>query len=135
MSYKLGQEQGIKWATKLLLGKLSAGLELSTDSVDVTNDTSAGFKEHLPSDLGGTVSFSAVYDPAATVGQGCEDLKADWLSKSIKALTFGGLVTGDKITSANAFITKFSQSAKHGDKITCDVTFQLTGAITNTTSA
>lgn len=130
MAYKLGNEMAIKWATKLLLGKLSAGFEGSTDSVDVTNDSSAGWKESLPGDKGGSVSFSAVYDPAAAVGQGCDDLEADWIAGTIRTLAYGGTVAGDKILSASAYISKFSKSGSHGDKAACDVTFQITGAIT-----
>ena len=130
MSFKKGSEIGIKWATKLLLGKLNSGLDLSADTIDTTNDDGAGFKTSLPGDIGGSISFSGVYDPAALTGQGAEDLKSDWLAKSIKAITFGGLVTGDKIISGTAYITKFSQSAPHTDKASFDVTFQLTGAIT-----
>jgi len=129
MSYKKGDELAVKWATKLLLGKLSASFEGSTDSIDTTNDDSAGFKSSLPGDIGGSVSFSAIYDPAAVAGQGCEDLKADWLAKTVKTLVFGGTTVGDDIVSASAYISKFSQSASHGDKSTCDITFQITGAI------
>lgn len=135
MAYKKGSEIAIKWATKILLGKLSASLEMSTDSIDVTNDTSNGFKESLPGDLGATVSFSGVYDPAAAVGQGCEDLRADWLAKTTRVLLFGGTVTGDKTTSATAYISKLSQSAGHTDKAAFDVTFTITGAITFGVSA
>lgn len=130
MAYKKGDELAVKWATKLLLGKLSAGFEGSTDAIDTTNDDSAGFKSSLPGDIGGSVSFSAIYDPAAAAGQGTEDLKADWLAKTVKPIIFGGTTVGDDVFSANAWISKFSQSANHGDKSTCDVTFQITGPIT-----
>jgi predicted secreted protein len=135
MGYKLGSEIAIKWNDKLLLGKLSAGFEGSTDSVDVTNDTSAGWKESLPGDKGGSVSFSAVYDPEATTGQGCDDLEADWIAGTVRTLAYGGTTTGDKIITASAYITKFSRSGSHGDKATCDVTFQITGPITPGTVA
>ena len=134
MSYKKGEEIAVKWNTKLLLGKLAAGFEGSTDVIDTTNDDSAGFKSSLPGDIGGTVSFSAIYDPAAAVGQGCSDLEADWLSKVVHALIYGGTTTGDKIKSFNAYITKCSEGAKHGDKVTFDVTFQITGPITSSTA-
>ena len=129
MGYKKGDELAIKWDAKLLLGKLSAGFEGSTDTIDCTNDGSAGFKESLPGDIGGSVSFSSVYDPAAIAGGGVEDLKTAWLAKTVKALIFGGTAVADKIITVNAYITKFSMSANHGDKVTADVTFQITGPI------
>jgi len=129
MSYKKGEELALKWNAKLMLGKLSANFEGSTDAVDTTNDDSAGFKSSLPGDIGGSVGFSGVYDPAAAVGQGIEDLKADWLAKTVHSLIFGGVTAGDDITTVQAWISKFSLSAKHGDKVTADVTFQITGAI------
>jgi len=86
-------------------------------------------RQPLPGDIGGSVSFSAVYDPAALTGQGVEDLKADWLAKTVRPLVFGGTVIGDKIITVQAWISKFSMSAKHADKVTADVTFQITGAI------
>ena len=135
MSYKKGDEIAIKWNGKLLLGKLSAGFEGSTDSVDVTNDSSAGWKESLPGDKGGSVSFSAVYDPTAAVGQGCDDLEADWIAGTIRTIIYGGTTAGDKIKTASAYISKYSGSGKYGDKVTSDVTFQITGAITPGTVA
>jgi len=129
MANQLGQQVAIKWNGKLLLGKLTAGFSGSTAVVDVTNDNSAGFKESLPGDISGTASFSAVYDPAAVTGQGCEDLRADWLSKAIHPLIFGGTTTGDHITTVTAYITKFTDTGKHGDKRTCDVTWEVTGSI------
>ena len=134
MAYQLGSQMALKWNTKIMVGKLSAGFSGSTGSADVTNDTSAGFKESLPTDLSASVSFSAVYDPAAAAGFGCEDLKADWMAKTVRTLIFGGTVTGDHITTGSAYISKFALSAKHGDKITCDVTFEMTGTFTNGTA-
>lgn len=128
MAYQLGSQMAVKWNAKLLLGKLSAGFSGSLGSADVTNDTSAGFKESLPTDLSGSVSFSGVYDPSVATGQGVEDLKIDFMAKTVRTLIFGGVVTADKITTAQAYITKFALSAKHGDKITCDVTFEFTGS-------
>ena len=129
MAYQLGSQMAIKWNAKLLLGKLSAGLTGSTAVVDTTNDTSAGFKSSLPGDISGSASFSAVYDPLAITGQGIEDLKADWLSGATHPLIFGGTTTGDHITTVTAYISKFSITAKHGDKITADVTWEFTGSI------
>jgi len=129
MAYKKGDEIAILWNNKILLGKLSAGFEGSTDVIDFTNDSSAGFKENTAGDIGGSVSFSAVYNPAAATGQGCEDLKADWLAKTVRELAFGGTAEADNVLIANAYITKWSQSAPHGDKSSVDVTFQLTGVI------
>ncbi|MCX7099918.1 MAG: hypothetical protein NTX38_00080 [Methylobacter sp.] len=129
MAYKKGEEIALKWNAKLLLGKLSGGFEGSTDAIDTTNDDSAGFKSSMPGDIGGTVSFSAVYDPAALAGQGCDDLEADWLSKAVHPLIYGGTAIGDKIKTCSAYITKIGESAKHADKVTCDVTFQITGPI------
>ena len=129
MAYQLGSQMAIKWNAKLLLGKLSAGLTGSTAVVDTTNDTSAGSKTSLPGDISGSASFSAVYDPAALTGQGVEDLKADWLAGVIHTLIFGGVNTGDHITTVTAYITKFAITAKHGDKITADITFEFTGPI------
>ena len=134
MAYQLGSQVAIKWNAHLLIGKLTAGFTGSTAVVDVTNDTSAGNKESLPGDISGSVSFSAVYDPAATTGQGCEDLRADWLSKAIHPLIFGGITTGDHITTVSAYITKFTDTGKHGDKRTCDVTWEITGAIVSGTA-
>ena len=134
MAYQLGSTVAVKWNSKLLLGKTTAGLTGSTAVVDVTNDTSAGFKESLPGDISGSVSFSAVYDPAATTGQGIEDLKADWLSKAIHPLIYGGVTTGDHITTVNAYISKFTDNGKHGDKRTADVTWEITGAIAGGTA-
>lgn len=132
MAYQLGSQMAVKWATKLLLGKLSAGFSGSLGSVDTTNDSSNGFKESLPTDLSGSVSFSGVYDPLSATGQGIEDLKADWLAKTTRPLIFGGIVTADKTTTATAYISKFALSAKHGDKITADVTFEFTGSFAST---
>lgn len=134
MAYQLGSQMALKWNAKIMVGKLAAGFSGSTGSVDVTNDTSAGFKESLPTDLSASASFSAVYDPAAAAGYGVEDLKADWMAKTVRTLIFGGTVTGDHITTGSAYISKFALSAKHGDKITADVTFEFTGAFTNGTA-
>jgi len=130
MAYQLGSTVAIKWNSKMLLGKTTAGLNLSTAVVDVTNDTSAGCKESLPGDISGTVSFSGVYDPAVATGQGIVDLQADALSKVIHPLIYGGTTTGDHITTVNAYISKFTDNGKHGDKRTADITWEITGAIT-----
>jgi len=129
MSYKKGDEIAVKWNAVLLLGKLAAGFEGSTEVIDTTNDDSAGFKTAMPGDIGGTVSFSCVYDAEAATGAGAVDLEADWLSKVVHPLVYGGTAVGDMIKTVNAFIIKCSQTGKHGDKVTYDVTFHITGPI------
>jgi hypothetical protein len=131
MAYKRGEEMVIKWKTKLLLGKLSANFDGSMKEIDVTNDSSAGFEEMLAGDLGGSVSFSGVYDPTHASGQGANDLIADFLAKGSGALTFGGATpTTDKAFTGTAYITKCAIKGSHGDKATCDVSFKFTGAYT-----
>jgi len=130
MSYKKGDEVAVKWKTHLLIAKLSANFEGSIAEIDVTNDSSAGFKESLPGDAGASVSFSAVYDPAATTGSGIDDLISDALSKSVGTLVFGGTTVGDKVFTGSAYINKFSKKAQHGDKVTADISFVITGTYT-----
>lgn len=131
MGYKRGDEVIVKWKTKLLLAKLSANFDGSLKEIDVTNDSSAGFEEMLAGDLGASVSFSNVFDPTAAVGQGANDLFADFLAKSSGPLVFGGPVAvTDKVFTGTAYITKIAMKGSHGDKVTADVTFKITGSYT-----
>ena len=130
MSYAKGDEVVLKWNSHVLVAKLTANFDGSVAEIDTTNDSSAGFKESLPGDVSGAVSFSAVYDPAATAGTGIDDLIADALAKTVHTLTFGGNTVGNKIFSGQAYINKFSRKGQHGDKQTGDVSFVFTGQYT-----
>ena len=129
MADLLGSLQAMTWNTKQLLGKKSASLDMQAAKVDTTNDDDAGFESSLPGDISGTASFTGVYDPAHATGQGIDDLEADFLAKTVAVLQFGGTTAGDVITTASAYISAFKRNGNHGEAVTADVTWTLTGQI------
>jgi hypothetical protein len=105
-------------------------------TLDITVDTAEtsvygiDWKTHLPGLAGATLSISGNYDPTAVTGI------VIVLTALIGAAAFpvvvepGGNTAGQIRHSFNALLTKYSQSAPVGGKITVSADVLVTGAVT-----
>jgi predicted secreted protein len=101
---------------------------------DITTKDSAGYRELLEGVRSGTISVSGLVDDDGAGGAGGV-LFADLDSRTAQTLVFGfDDATDDYNYSCSAFCTSLEVSAATEDNVTYSATFEITGAITETTA-
>jgi len=109
-------------------------ISISMETRDITTKDSAGYRELLEGVRSGTISVSGLIDDDGAGGAGGV-LFADLNSREVQTLVFGfDDATDDYNYSCSAFCTSLEVSAATEDNVTYSATFEITGAITETTA-
>ena len=125
-----GKNIRLKLDTVLLFGVTSTEISLEKDMIETTTFESAGAKEYIAGEGGGTISATILTDEAGTSGGTYKDLFDSWKAGDVIAFIYGGTVTGDDIYSGNCIISSLSNNNTKNEASSANVTLQITGAIT-----
>ena len=111
----------------------SHSLSLASDMIEVTNKDSAGWKEFLAGEKGGTISVDGRFEEDGSVGSGAYSFK-DLMDKLVAGTTllavWGSNVTGDVKTSVEVYVSNLELSAPQNDAASFTCSLQITGAVT-----
>jgi len=110
----------------------SVGLNLARSPIDVSNKSSAGWKESIYGQGSGSFDFEGVFTEDGTVS--FSTLYAKLAAKTVITAKWASAVVGDKNYSASVLITSLSNTSPMEDKITFSATFEITGAPTQGTN-
>jgi hypothetical protein len=106
----------------------SCSLTLSTDLPEATSKDSNGFQEVIAGVMSGEVSFDGLvtYDDTSNVTELADFL----LARTQLTVVFGTETTGDRIFTAEGFLSSLEQSAEMESPVSYSGSITLTGAIT-----
>lgn len=104
-------------------------ISLTREMADVsTKDSTNNFKEVIPRQKSGSISFSIIHDEAATYNvHDLWDLFDDGTSSTV---VFSTDTTGEYEFSASGYLSSLEMNAGTEDNVTVSGTFELTGDIT-----
>ena len=106
-------------------------ISLSREVADVsTKDSTNNYKEVIPRQKSGSISFSVLHDEDATYN--AQDLWTLFDNGTESTVTFTTGTTGDYEFSASAYLSSLEMNAGTEDNVTLSGTFELTGDITYT---
>ena len=110
-------------------------LSMDKTIIDVTNKSSNGWREKIVGVKNWTMSATAMFDASAT--EGMVQAFADFTAGTVVALKFGPTTptTGDVIYSGNAIVSTIEQTADFDSAVEYSLTFEGTGALTETITA
>tara|TARA_R110001606_G_scaffold380633_1_gene541272 strand:+ start:756 stop:1199 length:444 start_codon:yes stop_codon:yes gene_type:complete len=115
----------------------SASLSLSMDTRDISNKSSAGWRELLEAQKSWSVStegLMAFRDASGTAVKSYDDLLTALVARTAFSieLTPTALVAGDYRWSGTCFLTSLEQNDPMEDNVTWTATFEGSGALTQT---
>jgi hypothetical protein len=125
----------IKVGGVAILKATTASLELSVDMPDATTKDSAGWAEFFAGVRSFTLSTDGLIDYATAAAVETDELVAMLIARNTVAVTFGTSTAGDMLLSGNAYVSSISQTADMESPSGFSVTFQGTGALTQSTVA
>lgn len=125
----------IKVGGVAILKATTASLELSVDMPDATTKDSAGWAEFFAGVRSFTLSSDGLIDYATAAAVETDELVAMLIARNTVAVTFATSTAGDMLLSGNAFVSSISQTADMESPSGFSVTFQGTGALTQSTVA
>lgn len=110
-------------------------LDLSTNMLDITDDSTGGWKAFLAGDKQGKASISGhvVYNEGASE-QNWDQLYAAWTGGTALTVRWKTAVSGDTYIQASAYVDSLSQDAPHDSPVTFSATLQFSGALTTGTN-
>jgi predicted secreted protein len=124
-------------ATKLINQVTSEDFGLKLAMIDITSKTSAGNKEVMPGLKERTASAEVIFEtkPAGSPADFYfKDAIDAWNAGTLLAFTYSLSATaGDIKFTGSLYISDCSVKSANDDKITCSLTFAITGAVTITT--
>ena len=118
-----------------ILKATTASIEMSVDMPDATTKDSQGWAEFFAGVRSWTLSSDGLIDYATSASVETDELVAMLIARSTVAVTFGTSTTGDMLLSGNAYVSSISQTADMESPSGFSVTFQGTGALTQSTVA
>jgi TP901-1 family phage major tail protein len=131
-----GTDLIIKVGSDTVAYATSCSLELSADEIDQTSKDSGGWKDIAAGLRSWNMSADALYvnNAAASSEDGFPELTTALIARTAVTVhfTFGTAATGDYVYSGSAIITSLSLSSGVEDQATYSVTFNGTGALTQT---
>ena len=125
----------IKVGGVAILKATTASLELSVDMPDATTKDSAGWAEFFAGVRSFTLSSDGLIDYATAAAVETDELVAMLIARNTVAVTFATATAGDMLLSGNAYVSSISQTADMESPSGFSVTFQGTGALTQSTVA
>jgi predicted secreted protein len=121
-------------ATKLINQVTSEDFGLKLAMIDITSKTSAGNKEVMPGLKERTASAEVIFEtkPAGSPADFYfKDAIDAWNAGTLLAFTYSLSATaGDIKFTGSLYISDCSVKSANDDKITCSLTFAITGAVT-----
>ena len=130
-----GTNLTIKVGGVALLKATTASLELSVDLPDATTKDSAGWSEFFAGVRSWTLSSDGLVDYATDAKVETDELVTMLINRATVAVTFSTATSGDMLLSGNAYVTSISQTADMESPAGFSVSFQGTGALTQSTVA
>ena len=118
-----------------ILKATTASIEMSVDMPDATTKDSQGWAEFFAGVRSWTLSSDGLIDYATSASVETDELVAMLIARSTVAVTFGTSTTGDMLLSGNAYVSSISQTADMESPSGFSVSFQGTGALTQSTVA
>lgn len=116
-----------------ILKATTASLEMNVDMPDATTKDSQGWAEFFAGVRSWTLSSDGLIDYATSASVETDELVAMLIARSTVAVTFGTSTTGDMLLSGNAYVSSISQTADMESPSGFSVSFQGTGALTQST--
>ncbi len=126
------QGTSMTWATGTIGNVIGINGQIANEAIDTTT-LSDTWKAAISGGLadGGDVTVSLNWEPDdATANSGHQVIVADVISGTSRAATIVWNSGTDRTWSFTAFATNISPAAAVGDKLTADLTFRVSGAIT-----
>lgn len=120
-------------ATKLINQVTSEDFGLKLAMIDITSKTSAGNKEVMPGLKERTASAEVIFEtkPGSPTDWYFKDAIDAWNAGTLLAFTYSlSATSGDIKFSGNLYVSDCSVKSANDDKITCSLTFAITGAVT-----
>lgn len=119
-------------------------ISISMDVIDTSHKESGGYRTLMPGQRSASISVSGLCDDDGSGGAGAtlfaliDDGSADAVRDDSVALVFGfaaaSPATDEYTYSCNAILSSLEISAGTEDTVTYSATFEVTGAITQTTA-
>jgi TP901-1 family phage major tail protein len=113
-------------------------IKFSADMIEVTNKDSAGFKEYLPGEIGGTLSCEAFMENDPSVSNdkySFQDLWTAMAARTNLACRLTTNVAGDDAFECTGFIKDLSKDDPNNDASAISFEIQLTSTITRVTES
>ncbi len=123
----------IKVGGNPILKATTASLEMSVDMPDATTKDSAGWAEFFAGVRSWTVSTDGLIDYSGANPVGIDELVGMLITRAAVAVQFSTSTVGDMKLSGNAYVTSISQTADMESPSGFSVSFQGTGALTQST--
>ena len=123
----------IKLATTLVNGTTSQTLNTNVDLIDITTKDSAGNKEYLGGEFGGTIGVEGKVDHADTYGY--SQLLAAQQAKTAVAFIYSSQAEAEATWTGSAIIGNLSRTDPENAPPTWSLTLTITGALTEGTIA
>ena len=130
LTIKIGTPPGVA-----LLKATTASLELSVDLPDATTKDSAGWSEFFAGVRSWTLSSDGLIDYATDAKIETDELVALLIARAAVIVEFSTATSGDMKLTGSAYITSISQTADMESPAGFSVSFQGTGALTQSTVA
>lgn len=112
---------------------VSNDFEWSRDMIEVSSKSSAGSKEYIYGDKGGSFSFEGFHEEDTSMGTSERSFGDLWTllnNGTTATMVFTTNSTGDDKYSATVLISNIKLGAPYNDKSTFSGTAQITGAVT-----
>ncbi len=116
-----------------LLKATTASIELSVDLPDATTKDSAGWSEFFAGVRSWTLSSDGLIDYASDAKVETDELVTMLINRTAVIVEFSTATSGDMKLTGSAFITSISQTADMESPAGFSVSFQGTGALTQST--
>lgn len=131
MAVMNGTLMAVKVGGSIINLQTECSISLSREVSDVsTKDSTNNYKEVIPRQKSGSISFSILHDEDATYN--AQDLWTIFDNGTESEVTFTTGTTGDYEFTADAFLSSLEMNAGTEDNVTVSGTFELTGDITYT---
>lgn len=118
-----------------ILKATTASIEMSVDMPDATTKDSQGWAEFFAGVRSWTLSSDGLIDYATSANVETDELVAMLIARTPVSVSFGTSTSGDMLLSGSAYVSSISQTADMESPSGFSVSFQGTGALTQSTVA
>lgn len=128
-----GRKIALVIGSATLVGRTTGSINLAADMLDATTADSAGKKEYLSGESGGTISVGGLYDPAAV--EGVSEAIGYLMAGTSLTVKFGETAAGGTYWTSSALISSVAVTGDKNSLASYTLALQLSGAITEATVA
>ncbi len=132
-----GTELGVYISDTLIAAAQSVSVSLSTDTIEITTNDSAGWAEFLAGKRSGTMQCDGLLDMVDASNKDVVDLWGAYEGRTELTLKWAKATpsAGEMALSASGYLTSLELSSGTEDTATFSASFQLTGVIADTITA